>query len=150
MDALIEERQPARVLEWGGGGSTLYWPARHPAIDWWTVENDARWAKAIRARMPRNVTLLERQPPEYYDLRVDEVGAFELIIVDGSPGQWRVFCLDAARRLLMPGGVAVLHDSFNPRHYPAREMYHVVTELCAPDKRGRRGLMIFSDPKGQR
>ena len=143
---LIESRQPARVLEWGAGGSTLYWPVRYPWIDWWTVENNARWAKMIRARAPRTVTLLERKPPAYCNLDPGEVGQFDLIIVDGSPGQWRVPCLNRARRLLAPGGVVLLHDSTNPRHDRGSAFYRDVREFVGPDRRGRRGLRIFSDP----
>lgn len=149
LTALIERRQVTRVLEWGGGGSTLYWPRLFPDIEWLTIEHDPRYAEAIRTRMTSNVTLLERLPPAYYDLTPEKVGTFDLILVDGL-GAWRVTCLDRARRLLSPDGVAVLHDAANPRHDAANDIYNDVRELCKSDspRKRRRGLRIFRDPKG--
>ena len=146
LGALIRARKPRRVLEWGGGGSTIYWPPMFPDIDWWTVESDPRWAQAIRGRKPPNVTLLELQPPAYYELCPDEVGTFDLIIVDGI-SELRVKCLDVARRFMNPGGCAVLHDCVNPRHDPGQRYYHDVSYLCHPPKECKRGLMLFENPR---
>jgi predicted O-methyltransferase YrrM len=144
LHALFKARQPARVLEWGGGGSTLYWPACYPAIDWVTLEHNPVYAEALRrCTLPDNVTLIERAYPEYYSMRAAEIGTFDLIIVDGRE---RVRCLDAARLLLNPGGAAVLHDSSRERYAPARKLYQSVTVLCGPNAKGRRGLWLLQGP----
>ncbi|HUW31852.1 MAG TPA: hypothetical protein VM223_09595, partial [Planctomycetota bacterium] len=63
LHALIAERKPRRVLEWGGGGSTLYWPDHYPAIDWVTIESEPEWYAALKARVRESVTLLHLTPP---------------------------------------------------------------------------------------
>jgi len=146
LHALIKERKPQRVLEWGGGGSTLYWPAKHPEIDWVTIEHDLKWYTGLRGRISENVTLLHLGPPDIYSVTPTAIGTFDLIIVDCR--DWRVECLDNARNLLNPGGVVVQHDSWQPRWRPGWKYYGEPVQLAAPRKTGkRRGLVMFDKPR---
>ena len=113
LHKLIEGRKPRRVLEWGGGGSTLYWPAAYPEIEWVTIESELEWYTALKTRIRESVTLLHLVPPDVYSIGPAAIGTFDLIIVDCR--DWRVECLDNARNLLTPGGVVVLVMFDKPR-----------------------------------
>jgi hypothetical protein len=141
MRALIEERRPHRVLEFGSGGSTLYWPAEFPDLQWDAVEHNPSYANAIRARLPKNASLRLIDFPDYY--RVS--GKYDLVIVDGRE---RLHCLDAARWLVKDGGAVLLHDAGRERYAPARDYYERLTVL-SPPKAGQdpRGLWLLEGPK---
>lgn len=141
---LIEERRPERVLEWGGGGSTLYWAITYPWIDWVTIEHDRDWFEALRAKKPASVTLLHLQAPDLYRLTPAAIGSFDLIIVDCK--HWRVECLDNARNLLAPGGIVLLHDFNHPKWKPGHDYYRGGRQLSEPHGK-RRGLMLFEHPR---
>jgi len=147
IEKLIRKRKVSRVLEWGGGGSTLYWPKLFPEIDWVTVESDPRFVRAIMARRPPSVTVMALKMPAYCNLKPEDVGLFDLIIVDGI-AKARVPCLDAARKLLTPDGVALLHNTTSGRYDAANALYHNVYDLCGPDAQGRRGVRMFWNPRG--
>jgi predicted O-methyltransferase YrrM len=144
LRGLLLSLQPRRVLEWGTGGSTLYWPPLFPAIDWVALDHDPAYIQALRGRVAANVTLVHLPFPAYYRLRAEEAGTFDLIIVDGRE---RVRCLDAARSLLNPGGAAVLHDMHRARYAPARKLYRDVTVLCPVHSNGHGGLWLLREPK---
>jgi len=144
LDALIDKLRPWRVLEWGAGASTLYWPARYPETEWLSIEHDPEWYAAVNAQKKPNVTLRLLKYPEYYSLTPADVGLFPLIIVDGRE---RVRCLSAARWLLSPGGMALLHDSGRARYDAAATYYATTREICPPtNRRDRRGLRAYLDP----
>lgn len=150
LESLLKKRQPCRVLEWGGGGSTLYWPKRFPNTDWWTVEHDPRWAKALSSRLPPNVTLLHLPFPAYYELERKTVGIFGFIIVDGwsGPGA-RARCMSRARSLLEPDGVVVLHDYATANNKAGWVYYQEMKVLRLPGQNGARGLAMFSGAKAE-
>jgi hypothetical protein len=143
LHRLIKKRRPGRVLEWGGGGSTLYWPAHYPEIDWVTIEHDPEWYEGLRGKISESVTLLHLDVPDYHDIGPVAIGLFDLIIVDGRE---RVQCLSNARNLLAPGGVVVLHDSSRRRWRPGWAFYAEIRHLAAPEK-GRRGLVLLQKPR---
>lgn len=144
MASLIKTRKPKRVLEWGGGGSTLYWPEKYPNIDWVTIEHNPKWVEALSERIPENVTLLDRKYPEYYQ-HDDRLGKFDLIIVDGRK---RVMCLDIARKYLKRGGAVILHDAGRERYAPGMQ-YYKNKKVLSPPKEGKdpRGLYLLTTPK---
>lgn len=133
----------SRVLEWGAGGSTLYWPREFPELEWVTVEHDPAWAKAVRPRLPGNARLIERELGHAY-WRLEE-GTFDLIIVDGRE---RVRCMDAARAYLRPGGAVILHDSSRRRYGPGMDYYKHQTLLAQPTSgRDPRGMTMLTGPE---
>lgn len=138
---VLTDLRPRRVLEWGGGGSTLYWPQAFPALEWVTVEHDPTWATSLRRELPPNVRLLHRGFPEYW--RLDE-GMFDLIIVDGRE---RVRCLDYARDYLNLGGAVILHDASRSRYAPGIAYYRTTKVLAHPTAgRDPRGMILLMDP----
>lgn len=146
MHTLIRERRPRRVLEWGGGGSTLYWPEAYPEIEWVTIESEPEWYAALATRVRESVTLVHLGPPDVYSVTPAAIGTFDLIIVDCK--LWRVECLDNARNLLNPGGVVVQHDSWQPKWKPGWKYYGEPIQLApSRDKGKRRGLVMFDKPR---
>jgi len=142
---LLFARKPKRVLEWGSGGSTLYWPRMFPAMDWVSVEHNPDYAWALKGKITPNVTLLRLDYPEYHELTPEQVGMYDLIIVDG---RHRVRCLDIGRDLLAHGGAVVLHDAGRERYAPCRKFYRTIVVLHPPKKaRDPRGLWLLTEPR---
>ncbi|TDJ58096.1 MAG: class I SAM-dependent methyltransferase [Planctomycetota bacterium] len=117
----------ARMLEWGSGGSTVWFADRLPdAAQLTSVEHDRQWHETLSAAIGErsNVRLLLAEPanPLGRNATIDEenpaplaayLGAadgatYDVIVVDGVA---RGACLERARELLAPGGVVFLHDA---------------------------------------
>lgn len=130
-----------RVLEWGAGGSTVYWPKAFPRLEWWSVEHNREWYTAVKAALPTNANLILLPFPDYWKL---DLATFDLIIVDGRE---RVRCLDAARAYLRPGGKVLLHDFSRSRYKPGIALYKTARTLVPPlPVRDHRGTILLSDP----
>ncbi len=120
----------ARVLEFGGGGSTLWMHDLGARVV--CVEHDARWYEQLRAGLPPEVevelrtpaatgsVVSEKAPGLYFDDYVAALdrqtdGSLDLVVVDGRA---RVACGLAAREKVRPGGMLLLDDS-DRDHYAA-------------------------------
>ncbi len=119
-----------RILEWGSGGSTLWFADRLPeGATLISIDHDASWHKNVREKighranvrlclfpptgqMGRNATIEEEDsaPVQPYVHAMDGE-RFDVIIVDGVA---RNACMEAACRLLNPGGTVFLHDAHRP------------------------------------
>lgn len=107
----LEQVRPSQVLEWGAGGSTLYWPPRYDFIERWvSIEHTVAWYEALRPRICDKVDLRREAFPAYWQ---GVTGKYGLILVDGRE---RVACLMRAKELLAPGGVVLLHDASRERY----------------------------------
>jgi len=123
MDSLFEAQRPKRVLEWGAGGSTLYWPPKYDFIETWlAVERDKAFVKALKTQAAKNVTVKRATGKRYWN----QAGQYDMIIVDGH---YRVECLDVARALLAEGGIVVLHDSGRSGYNKAWTLWPFAEEL---------------------
>lgn len=161
VHALIEALAPARVLEWGAGGSTRALLARSPFIERYvSVEHNAAWHDKVRAKVtdPRlELHLCEPDVPcELEDIRDPKTIAwhlrceheaelmrayvalprtlgvvFDFVLVDGRA---RNFCIREGFELLRPGGLLVLHDA-------QREVYHAAMNSI--------GRAVFLEPWAQ-
>jgi len=152
MNELLEERRPAYCLEWGAGGSTVYWPSRYPFIRLWvSVEHDEDWYNRMRGLVGANVKLLHLpvDSEEYCSPAVLRLGGnrkYDFILVDGRR---RVECLRVASRLVKRDGVVVLHDAGRLHYRPGWEFFserRLLTEGEIPLPDGgykHRGLMVF-------
>ena len=130
------------VLEWGSGGSTVYFTKflKENNIDytWTSIEYNLIWFNKIKESVkddPKtniilfdvgNTQLKQRytQMDDYisYPSKLDK--KYDLIIVDGRK---RRRCLIGASKVLKPGGVVILHDA-------RRTYYHCAFSLF-PDSR---------------
>ena len=120
---VLQALQPTRCLEWGGGLSTLQFPALLQAkATWRTIEHDAGWAKQLAGMVSRPGVTVVHVPPDdpaftgdgdarsfaAYLAAADAGAPYDLIFIDGRA---RAACLKRAHRLLAPGGVVILHDA---------------------------------------
>lgn len=128
--------KPLSVLEWGSGGSTLYFSRLLPSGSrWFTLEHHPIWAERVRRKIVRehldHVTLVhvptnhvhekgsgdgtEATFHDYVHYPETMAMAFDLIIVDGRA---RVPCANVGWKLLEPDGLLVLHDAQRAYYHP--------------------------------
>jgi SAM-dependent methyltransferase len=122
-----------RILEWGAGGSTLYFTRflheRGIAYEWFGVDNDPAWYERVRKKAAGDhgihlalypfgrFNMLPRKERAAYVAHGTTLGGlFDAIIVDGRE---RARCLREAYTLLAPGGIVFLHDAERLRYQSA-------------------------------
>lgn len=106
FDALLKRLQPKRVLEWGAGQSTVYWPPKIASLEQWvSIEHNFVYWKRFRPQVGEVVDLRFVTGDAY--LLPEEKPTYDLVIVDGEK---RDECLIRAHGLIKPGGAVVLHD----------------------------------------
>jgi hypothetical protein len=101
-----------KVLEFGSGGSTLYWSKRAREVI--SIETDRRWYDKVKDGLPSHVRLRHFGNEQWGEC-LKEVAAsapYDAIVIDGA---WRAACADACVSLLMPTGMVILD---NPDWYP--------------------------------
>jgi predicted O-methyltransferase YrrM len=98
------------ILEHGCGGSTLWFAQRCKSVT--AYESDPDFAAAIRGRAPENVKIVSWSKPKPPALKKQ----FDLLLIDGEPIETRGPWIDAATRLVKPGGIIVL-DNYNRPEY---------------------------------
>jgi hypothetical protein len=127
IDAVQRALPPnASVLEFGGGGSTLW--LHDLGADVTCVEHDPDWLERLQKALPADVRLVLREPQatgsiqsarpqdSYFDEYVAVAcdipdGSLDLVIIDGRA---RVACGMAAALKVKPGGLLLLDDSTRP------------------------------------
>jgi hypothetical protein len=125
------------VLEWGSGGSTVYFTHflknRKISYKWLSVEHHKGWHKKI-SKILKNDTDINfliypqnKQDPQSinFDMYVNSprvkaketgLSKFDFILIDGRA---RARCLIEAKFLLKPGGIILLHDGECDRYHYA-------------------------------
>lgn len=126
------------VLEWGSGGSTVYFTrflqSKGISYTWISVEYNKVWYEKISNMLKddKNVSIAlfdvgntnVKQP----DIPMDEYvaypstlgGKYDVILVDGRK---RRRCLLEASKILKPGGVVLLHDARRTYYHSAFSAY---------------------------
>lgn len=143
---VISGLQPLRCLEWGGGMSTLQFPALIPAAaTWLTIEHDTAWSRELSAMVTRPGVTVRHVPPDdpnfsgdgdaqsfaSYLAAGDEAAPYDLVFIDGRA---RADCIRRARGLLNPDGVVILHDA-NRQAYLAGAGEYASQELFQDRRR---------------
>lgn len=105
MDLLDNKRH---CLEWGSGGSTVYFPKLNPYLHWLSVEHNGNWVKKIAPELPDNATVVWVPEDEWYVDCVKHSRTFGFILIDGLH---RERCLEIAREIVSEDGVVLLHDA---------------------------------------
>lgn len=110
MDAQMKQYEPKICLEWGSGGSTIYYPKKFKFIKQWvSIEHSGAYAKFLRDKVDsKKVILLWAHEYHYIDLVKNHLRRYDFIFIDG---QEREKCLEASRNMLKPNGFVILHDS---------------------------------------
>lgn len=97
----------AEVLEYGAGGSSLWWAARAARVT--SVEGRAEWAETIRKKAPANLEVLGPLEGEDYIRKPLERGhKYQVIVIDGFH---RHECAQAALPHLAEGGFLILDNA---------------------------------------
>ena len=149
MARVLEERKPAKVLEYGAGTSSLYWPQRYAFIKlWMAIEHDLDWAIYLAGQSPDNlmVICIMTEPIETYVVPPQGYAPFDMIIIDGLH---RVECIEASPQYLAPDGAVLLHDADRLEYRDALNIYphcQFLTHGNTPDEAGemtRDGLALM-------
>ena len=121
-----------RVLEHGGGGSTLWYAQRCQEVV--TSETDENWRRAILNKADelnlRNITLYTQWPQ--FSTRL---GKFDLIVIDGAPLHQKGEALADAFKYYAKAGAWVALDNFNRPEY-AEELLEL--------RRGKEERLFFA------
>jgi predicted O-methyltransferase YrrM len=147
MAAFMKARH-CRVLEFGAGGSTVWFAAHGAAIV--SFEHDPKWHRLVSARLKGtpNVSIHLRQVPYYPEIDPLPDRSFDIVLIDGRD---RVECVRRARTKLVADGLFVVDDikrigtAENPGRY--FEMLSLLSGWERADFRdeppNRRGTAIF-------
>lgn len=136
--ALLRHGSQVDVLEWGTGGSTVYFTQllreKGVAYSWVGIEYNRLWHERVHEllRNDPHVRLalfdVGNTANKQRDLPMDEYVAypamlgkkFDVILVDGRK---RRRCLLEAAKLLKPGGTVLLHDARRSHYHCAFRAY---------------------------
>ena len=114
LKGCAKTQKKVRVLEWGSGGSTVYFPEflRNIKIDhsWTSIEGNASWHKKVTKATTNydNIDIYRVPSEQYVDFPLSLGGMYDIIIVDG---EFRRQCLGVASTLLDKQGAVFLHDA---------------------------------------
>lgn len=122
-------KSPCNVLEWGAGGSTIYFTNQlrkcHTGYVWHALEYNRKWFDKLYPKIDENTKLhlfdygiwtrddCTKHPMNEYVNFPSQLGLkfdlkFDMIIVDGRK---RRRCLLEAKKLLKKDGFVILHDA---------------------------------------
>lgn len=107
IDGILEDINILNCLEWGSGGSTVYFPIGNP-FNWLSVEHDGNWIKKIAPTLNERTTVIWVPENEWYVDCVKHSRIFDFILIDGLH---RERCLEIAREIISEDGLILLHDS---------------------------------------
>lgn len=123
IENLMTYIEPDRILEWGSGGSTIYFSSQfHEEYDeWLAIEHDPDWHDYVRKNIPENTKTVCLSDKKYYSKPLDKYkNYFDLIIVDGI---FRRACMVASKQLIRDKGKVLLHDSERDTYDSVMNLY---------------------------
>lgn len=121
LEKLLQEKEHAKILEFGCGGSTIWFSKRTRHLV--SIEHDVRWytktKNYLEALQVPTVDL--RLIKSNYFLQCDtfEDNYFDLILIDAKD---RIKCTQRAIRILKPGGILMLDNAEREKFKPIYEM----------------------------
>ena len=113
-----------RVLEFGMGGSTLWFAERTVALT--SVEHNTDWFERIRVRLKDHPARLLLRPLPLADVCDQFVGdIYDIILIDNEDfdnGRMRYECFRRSLPLLAPGGTILFDNADRPEFAPVFEL----------------------------
>lgn len=137
-DILSKQRSPVSILEWGSGGSTVYFTeflsSKNISYTWTSLEYNKVWYDQVfnKVKDNKNVNLVlfdvgntelkQRSLPmdEYVFYPSTLEKKYDIIFVDGRK---RRRCLMESLKLLKPDGLVLLHDARRTYYHSAFSFY---------------------------
>lgn len=136
--SLAKQKGEISILEWGSGGSTIYFSnflqGKGISFNWLSLEYNKNWYHQVldRAKKEPNIEILlfdvgnnnlnqkHTNMDEYVNYPTNLNKKFDFILVDGRK---RRRCLLDAQKLLNPNGVVFLHDAQRKYYHSAFKSY---------------------------
>ncbi|MCX6345969.1 MAG: tetratricopeptide repeat protein [Armatimonadetes bacterium] len=119
LENIIESNDDVKILEFGCGGSTLWFSGKinSPACRLVSVEHDADLYQAVKSKVSGDVEMrLEKAPyAEVCNEFPDEY--FDLALIDG---QHNILCAAHAMRVIKPNGFLMLGNADHAEYDPIR------------------------------
>jgi hypothetical protein len=142
--SLIQSHLNSRddVLEWGAGGSTLYFSQF--VLRYFSIEHDSKWySKLVKIGIPKNVELFfipqnaARSDPtrrEEFQNYIEIIhklplSHYDKVIIDGRA---RIYCAEEVLPFLKPDSIVFFHDFQRPRYRSVLEFYDLIKEIKGP------------------
>lgn len=110
---VINTHKLKKVLEWGSGASTLWFPQNCDIDKWVSIEHDKLYYDYLKPKINEKVDLRLLQDKNDY-INID--GEFDFILIDGI---YRQECLQRAFKVLStsPQARIILHDSGRKEYF---------------------------------
>lgn len=147
LESYFKMYKPKIILEWGSGGSTVYFPKIFRFVkEWHALEHDLAWVNDVSKLVNSNVTVHYRPNYELDKIVEDTLSRADFVIVDGI---YRGECLNYAAKLSKESALTFLHDSGRTAYRRWFDMfpnYKKLTDGRVPDGEGgfkRDGLHLF-------
>lgn len=121
LEDLISCNKEIKILEFGSGGSTL-WFAKKNNVELVSIEHDENWYKKVSDELKEkslniDYRLIKRNYFEVCDEFPDE--HFDLVLVDAKD---RIDCIKKAIRVLKKGAILMLDNAERPKFQIAHEI----------------------------
>jgi hypothetical protein len=114
ISKLLRNGKNTRVLEIGGGKSTLYF-AKHSSF-LMTIEEDSEWARKIESQMPKSGKLFQLVNVDltlWLNSRTKDNMDFDIVLIDGGSDEARKRTLELLPSL-NPKAIYILDNSDRP------------------------------------
>lgn len=108
IHGILIDLKPKHCLEWGSGGSTVYFPRNYPKVNWISVEHNGHYVEFLADKIPDNASVIWVPDDEWYVDCVKHSRIFDTILIDGL---YRERCLEVAKGIISDDGVILLHDA---------------------------------------
>ena len=154
MKELIGSLCPKYCLEWGIGGSTLFFTKYlNEEAEWIGIEHNLRWFRRINslAKQQRGKIQLHHIAPNRFPWTDDNNDGsfsdlkdyvefperfstkFDLILIDGRA---RASCIKHALKYLSKRGVVIVHDAKRPYYHDSYSLYNYDIKLYNSCRKG--------------
>ena len=143
------------MLEWGSGGSTLYFP--HFVKNYYSIEHDSKWFQGVKAKAnedvnmnlvpwdsPRTLPTQKHQFKTYIEY-VDKLNVekFDKVLIDGRARGW---CAEYVLRYLHKDSLIFIHDFWQrPQYHIVFNWYEEVDSIKEPNLQ----TLVILKPKKQ-
>lgn len=143
------------MLEWGSGGSTLYFP--NFVKNYYSIEHDPEWFEGVKGKVGKDVSMnlvpwdfprtLPTQKHQFktYIEHVSKLGVekFDKVLVDGRARGW---CAEYVLKHLHKNSLIFIHDFWQrPQYHIVFDWYEEVASIKNP---GLQTLVVLK-PKEQ-